>query len=73
MLILIKKLNIIYPVCICEASVTHFPCVLKSVIITVESLTWLSVMYFAPPPNIWFDYQSNIGKILKFRFDYENP
>ncbi len=20
-------------------------------------------MYFAPPPNIWFDYQSNIGKI----------
>ncbi len=32
-------MNIIYPVCICEASVTHFPCVLKSVIITVESLT----------------------------------
>ncbi len=41
--------------CICEASITHFPCVLKSVIITVESLTWLLVMYFAPPPKyiIW--------------------
>ncbi len=22
-------------------------------------------MYFAQPPNIWFDYKSNIGKIRK--------
>ncbi len=33
---------------ICEASVIHFPCVLTSVIMTVECLTWLLVMYFAP-------------------------
>ncbi len=28
-------------------------------------------MYFAPSQNIGFDYQSNIVKIQKFRFDYE--
>ncbi len=50
----------------------HFYPVLKSVIMTVECLTWLLVMYFLPPPNIWFDYQSNIGKILKFRFDWKS-
>ncbi len=61
--LLIKKLNL-YPVCIFEASVTHFPCMLTSVIITVECLTWLLVMYFAPPPNIWFDYQSNIARFV---------
>ncbi len=63
----------IYPVCICEASVTHFPCVLKSVIIIVECLYLILVMYFALPQNIWFDYQSNMGKIWTFQFDYENP
>ncbi len=30
-------------------------------------------MYFAPPQNIWFDYQSTISMIRKSRFDYENP
>lgn len=30
------KTYIIYPVCICKVSITHFPCVLTSVFMTVN-------------------------------------
>ncbi len=30
-------------------------------------------VFYPLPPNIGFDNQSTIGKIRKFRFDYENP
>ncbi len=71
--ILIKKIKHFLPCLYLRGIRYTFLCVLKSVIITVECLIWLLVMYFVPPPNIWFNYQSTIGKIGHLRFDYENP
>ncbi len=48
----------------CINSIQDYHCVLTSVFMTVEWLTtWLLVIYFAPPPNIWFDYWHDL-KIL---------
>ncbi len=69
--LLIKTLNIIYLIYICEESVKLFSmCVNASNYDCLMSDLTLGILYFAPPPNIWLNYQSTIGKIW---FDYENP